>query len=381
MGEEVATPKVILVSHSGLSLSILLKHTTTVDLLTSYKVPNDRRSARQFCAIEANTAMTTPNAGSVFPLQLEKSTISPLTRMLVSSEMGPEPPKDHNWRERLDRFIFLTSSRYFLVAFTICVHSLAFSAGLLYYNSNVTPPTADSTLLIARAATLVLHCDAAVLLFPICRTLISILRERPLHAFLRRGNEALFHELIAWSMVFFTLLHTLAHWTNYSGVVKASRQTFIGFLRLNLATGAGWSGNLMLVVLTLIAATSPHWVQTRNWSKFGATHHLYILFFVLWSIHGAFATKVDKPVSLTESATFWQYWVCGGLTYLVERLLREFRGRYKTQISKVIQHPSNVVEIQIKKGNMAVKVGQARMRYKSIVSAANSVTVYLSLLS
>lgn len=44
--------------------------------------------------------------------------------------------------------------------------------------------------------------------------------------------------------------------------------------------------------------------------------------------------------------------------YGVERLLREIRGTHKTYISKVIQHPSKVCEIQIRKENFKPKAGQ-----------------------
>lgn len=48
----------------------------------------------------------------------------------------------------------------------------------------------------------------------------------------------------------------------------------------------------------------------------------------------------------------------GGLLYLGERTMREIRGKHKTYISKVIEHPSNVVEIQIKKDHTITKAGQ-----------------------
>lgn len=60
---------------------------------------------------------------------------------------------------------------------------------------------------------------------------------------------------------------------------------------------------------------------------------------------------------------FWQYWLSGALVYLVERILREVRGLHKTHISKVIQHPNSVVEVQIMKKEMAMEVGQARISY------------------
>jgi len=48
----------------------------------------------------------------------------------------------------------------------------------------------------------------------------------------------------------------------------------------------------------------------------------------------------------------------GGLLYLGERIMREIRGKHKTYISKVIEHPSNVVEIQIKKEHTKANAGQ-----------------------
>ena len=43
---------------------------------------------------------------------------------------------------------------------------------------------------------------------------------------------------------------------------------------------------------------------------------------------------------------------------MLERLVRELRGTHKTYISKVIQHPSKVCEIQIRKENFRPKAGQ-----------------------
>ena len=55
---------------------------------------------------------------------------------------------------------------------------------------------------------------------------------------------------------------------------------------------------------------------------------------------------------------FWEYWMYGGFAYLAERTSREIRGRHKTYISKVVQHPSNVVEVQIKKEHTKTQAGQ-----------------------
>ncbi len=71
--------------------------------------------------------------------------------------------------------------------------------------------------------------------------------------------------------------------------------------------------------------------------------------------------KPDLAPYCANTGVFWQYWMFGGAVYLVERILRELRGRHKTFISKVIQHPSNVVEIQIKKEHTKTRAGQVSM--------------------
>jgi len=53
-----------------------------------------------------------------------------------------------------------------------------------------------------------------------------------------------------------------------------------------------------------------------------------------------------------------RYWLVGGVIWIWERVLREVRSRHRTYISKVIQHPSNVIEIQIKKEKTVTRAGQ-----------------------
>ena len=75
--------------------------------------------------------------------------------------------------------------------------------------------------------------------------------------------------------------------------------------------------------------------------------------------------KPDVAPFCTGTGAFWQYWMFGGVVYLVERVSREVRGIHKTFISKVIQHPSNVVEIQIKKEHTKTRAGQVNTLNKS----------------
>lgn len=46
------------------------------------------------------------------------------------------------------------------------------------------------------------------------------------------------------------------------------------------------------------------------------------------------------------------------MIWIFERILREVRSRHRTYISKVIQHPSKVMELQIKKEKTTARAGQ-----------------------
>jgi len=168
-----------------------------------------------------------------------------------------------------------------------------------------------------------------------------------------------FHKLVAWSIFFFSWLHTIAHWNNLAQFAAKQNLGFTGFLLANFKTGPGWSGYVMLFALTAMVFTSVEKPRRANYERFWYTHHLFIIFFIFWSVHGAFCMiKPDFPPFCNGIGVFWQFWMWGGFVYLAERIAREVRGRHKTFVSKVIQHPSNVVEIQIKKDHTKTRAGQ-----------------------
>lgn len=217
------------------------------------------------------------------------------------------------------------------------------------------------TFPIARSAALTLHVDVAFILFPVCRNLISMARRTPLNGIIPFDKNITFHKLVGWSILFFSWLHTIAHWRNLWLFAQINKLGFIGFLIANLATGPGWSGYIMLIALSAMCWTAAEKPRRAQFERFWYTHHLFIIFFVFWSIHGAFCMiKPDFAPFCAGIGVFWEYWMYGGFAYLAERTSREIRGRHKTYVSKVIQHPSNVCEIQIKKENTKTQAGQVR---------------------
>jgi NADPH oxidase len=65
-----------------------------------------------------------------------------------------------------------------------------------------------------------------------------------------------------------------------------------------------------------------------------------------------------NPRAYSADPPIQKYWLPGGLIYITERILREIRARHTTYISKVIQHPSKVFEVQIKKEHISRRAGQ-----------------------
>ncbi len=147
-----------------------------------------------------------------------------------------------------------------MVAVFVLVHGLIFGFGFMNYQlkDNLTNARATFgiTYPIARAAALVLHFDIALILFPVCRTLISLLRQTPLNSIVPFDKNITFHKLVAYSLVFFTWVHNIAHWNNFAQLAAKETLGFVGFLQTNFVPGPGWSGYVLLFALMAMLATS-----------------------------------------------------------------------------------------------------------------------------
>ncbi|KAI0575339.1 ferric reductase [Pyrenophora tritici-repentis] len=273
----------------------------------------------------------------------ERSRWPPLTRMLMSGEMSEEKGRELTRKERFDVWMVNEGYRRFFVFTFAILHVMVFVFGMMNYglkdNSIGTRARFGITFAIARSAALVLHVDVAFILFPVCRNLISMARRTPLNDIIPFDKNITFHKLVAWSIVFFSWVHTIAHWNNLARFSAGNELGFMGFILANLATGPGWSGYVMLIALMAIALTAAEKARRANFEPF-------------CMIQPDFAPFCDGI------GVFWEYWMYGGFAYLAERIAREVRGKHKTYISKVIQHPSNVCEVQIKKEHTTTRAGQ-----------------------
>ncbi|CAG8551451.1 2378_t:CDS:2, partial [Dentiscutata heterogama] len=270
--------------------------------------------------------------------------------------------KPVTFSEKFQSWMINEGARNIFFFVWIFLHALVFAMAFLNYffsdNLNTARQLFGITFTMARSAALVLHVDAAMILFPVCRNLISVLRSTPLGGIIPFDENIEFHKAIGWSIVFFTIVHTVSHWINFYELARAQNGGIVMWLELNFLTGPGATGYVMLIALFLMVFTATEKARRRHFNRFWYLHHLFIPFFGAWSFHGAFCMiKPDRPPYCNDIAVFWRYWIASGVIYISERILREIRAQQKTYISKVVMHPSKVLEIQIKK-NITTQAGQ-----------------------
>ncbi|GAA6060317.1 hypothetical protein JCM10212_002958 [Sporobolomyces blumeae] len=225
--------------------------------------------------------------------------------------------------------------------------------------------TFGTTFVLARSAALVLHVDIACILLPICRGFVSWLRRSTLNELVPFEKNIEFHKLVAWSVVFWTIVHTAAHLVNFWLLSVVLSPTpggrVVAYLTANLTTGPGATGWLMIAFLAVMVYFALESRRRKHFERFYYSHHLFVAFFVCWQLHGMFCMiKPDRPpyCSSILIGVFWKYALPSLTVYVAERILREIRSRHRTWITTVIQHPASVVELQFKKEQTTIAAGQ-----------------------
>jgi len=253
----------------------------------------------------------------------------------------------------------------------IFLHLLVAVFGFLNYqlkdNSVLARAAFGITFPIARTAALVLHVDVIFILLPVCRNFISLLRRTPLNDIIPFDKNITFHKATAWSIVVGTVVHVAAHMVNFAKLAAADPtattpgKKVVSFLAVNFTTGPGITGWIMTLTLGIMVFFAMEKRRRAHFERFWYSHHLFIVFFICWQLHGMFCMiQPDRPpfCSFNNIGVFWRYWLVGGIIWIYERVLREVRSRHYTYVSKVIQHPSNVMELQIKKEKTKAGAGQ-----------------------
>jgi len=221
---------------------------------------------------------------------------------------------------------------------------------------------------ISRGAGLVLAFDGGLILIPMLRNVIRVVR--PKLAWLFPADENIwFHRQVAYSMAFWTMVHTTAHYVNFINVErtqirKQSAQD------IHYKQPGGITGHFMLLIMVLMYTTAHHKIRNQCFEAFWYTHHLSFFFMIGIYTHatGCFVRDSVEP-DLQPTFPFyntrhcigylsWRFIIWPGIIYFGERVYREYRARRATRLSKVLVHPSGAMELRIVKPSFKYTAGQ-----------------------
>ncbi|KAJ8324134.1 hypothetical protein BDV3_001992 [Batrachochytrium dendrobatidis] len=211
---------------------------------------------------------------------------------------------------------------------------------------------------ISRGAGLVLGVDCAALLIPVCRNIVRFFRSSFLNKYIPIDSNLYFHKWLAYSMLFFSLLHTNAHYTNFFFVETKLPSLGLKAWMIHYLAWSGATGHIMLIIMFFMYTSAKSDVKTKNFEYFWYTHHLFVPFYFCLFFHsfGCFVKSSTTGKCKGYNTNYGTVPIF--CVYIAERLLREYRARLPTVLSKVIFHSGNTMELRIEKPSFQYMPGQ-----------------------
>ncbi|CAH3189439.1 unnamed protein product [Porites lobata] len=253
----------------------------------------------------------------------------------------------------------------------------------------------------SRGSASVLCLNCFLVLLPMCRNTLALIRAKVIGCVFRRvlDRNVWFHKACAIGIIVSTGTHIVAHVinakrfsVNYS--LKFRDLNFASYhnqepLELVFTSVAGLTGLLMVIVLLSMIVTSTPAVRRVSYEIFWYTHHLFIVFFLLLFVHG-FGRVIKRQVNLelhspgckltksnnisgnnsnvtwcfedpvfkADEAEAWKWCIVPLFIYIMERLTRTFRSLQNVDLLQVFQHSDGVVEVKMSKRNFSAAAGQ-----------------------
>ncbi len=179
---------------------------------------------------------------------------------------------------------------------------------------------------IARGCGAALNFNGALILIPMLRHFMTWLRKTSINNYLPIDESIEFHKLVGQFMFAFAIVHTIAHFLNYTTLSVPFAQSLFG-------TKAGLSGFLLLLVFAVMWVTAQ--APIRKGGKFALfyiAHMGYFLWFALALIHG--------PV-------FWQWVLLPVVGFAIELVIRWRNTKEPAFVVNASLLPSKVLGLEI----------------------------------
>lgn len=220
----------------------------------------------------------------------------------------------------------------------------------------------------SRGAGLVLGYDGFMILVPMLRNVIRVVRPKMMWLFPADEN-IWFHRQVAYSLAFWAMVHTTAHYVNFINVERTQVRPQTA-LEIHYTQPGGITGHVLLLIMVLMYSTAHKKVRAQCFEAFWYTHHLAFFFMIGLYTHatGCFVRDSVDPDLIGTFPFYstghclgyesWRFTIWPGIIYFGERIYREIRARRETQLSKVLVHPSGAMELRINKPSFKYTAGQ-----------------------
>ncbi|KAG9067315.1 hypothetical protein KI688_012098 [Linnemannia hyalina] len=258
-----------------------------------------------------------------------------------------------------------TTRRYLFFITWFILHVVLFIFGVLRVKNdknliNLNGPL-NYSLWIARGGGICLIWDCSIILLPVCRNILRILRVSFLNKLIPIDENIWFHKITAYSILVCTAIHAVGHYVNIFKMNKLYMAGVPGFTmsggELLYKSPAGVTGHIMLLCMVLMYTTAKQTQRNKSFEAFWYTHHLAFVMLGSLMFHGIGCIVKDQD-GVCRGYKSYQYLLIGYILYIIERGIRAYRARLETRLVKAIQHPAGVIELQIQKPSFKYKPGQ-----------------------
>lgn len=315
------------------------------------------------------------------------------------------------------KFALSELTRYFVILAWMAINTYLFVNAFIELNTSkrnfYLRRIVKEGLAFARASAAVLNFNCMLILLTMSRNLLSFIRGIPCgHSVLRfLDKHKTFHKYIAYMICLQTVIHIVAHVFNVEFFVESHKsndpliqrlnsfedsgnETYLNPIRNDNANAvvelwklaSGITGAAITLSLILMLSSSTELIRRSYFEVFWNTHHLFVIFYAGLIIHGIqgvvrFQSNFEEhnpEVCSKINVTSWNTddrcktdpkfvpfgmntwkWVVGTVfLYIIERGIRFFRSFQEVKILKVVNHPSKVIEIQMKKKGFHHDAGQ-----------------------
>jgi len=275
----------------------------------------------------------------------------------------------------------------------------------------------------ARASAACLNLNCALIILCVCRNLLSLIHNSQFcPRVIRRliNHNLALHKLCAWSIVFHTIIHTLAHTYNVEFAISYFNRedavvgglltsTYASSLFLGTKDTAytilfgsvgGLTGVILDLVLFIMVTSSIKIVRRSFFEVFWFTHHLFIVFYICLVSHatGQMIKGQTNPYCVVQNGTNWCNYLCNTFTrtdldlyqvtmcddeeilfkgpgytnwqksyfwvgipailYIIDRAVRWSRRFNPAVVYKAIMHEGPCLELRMRKSGWKQEAGQ-----------------------